>query len=191
MKNFKNYFIASVAVLALMSFQLGGLPDIFLVSSSKSSIGWKSTNEEGKTNAGKIKFKSGSIKMDTKQIVGGFFYVNMLSLNCNTIADEGFNKALIDEMRAADYLNVIKYKEMTGKIIKATRKDVPDGQPNYDISLQVTLKGIKKIVQFPATVGFGKKVTTLKGDLTLTTTDFDIPNDLELSLNISSTLKKK
>ena len=191
MKQTKHILIYTIVLLAFMSAQLGGLPDIFLVSSAKSSIDWKSTNDEGKANAGKIKFKSGSIKMDTKQIVGGFFYVNMLSMNCSTIADEGFNKALIDDMRTAEYLNIIRYKEMTGKIVKATRKDVPDGQPNYDISLQVTLKGIKKMVMFPATVGFGKKVTTLKGNLTLSKADFNIPNDLELSLNIISNLKKK
>lgn len=186
----KLTLVSTFILLALVSANLGGLPDIFLVSSAKSSISWKSTNDDEKTNSGKIKFKSGSIKMDTKQIVGGFFYANMLTMNCNTIADEGFNKALIDEMRAADYLNVIKYKEMTGKIIKATRKDVPEGKPNYSISLQVTLKGIKKIVTFPATVGFSKKITTLKGNLVLSKTDFSLPHDLHLGLDITSTLKK-
>ena len=46
------------------------------------------------------------------------------------------------------------------------------------------------MVMFPATVGFSKKVTTLKGNLTLSKIDFDLPNDLELSLDINSTLKK-
>ena len=105
---------------ALMSMTVSNLPDMYMVNTGSSTVKWKATNVDGKTNSGNISFKTGNIKVDTKQIVGGFMYVNMQTLKCSSIADAGFNKALVDEMRSADVMNAVKYKELTFKIISAT-----------------------------------------------------------------------
>jgi len=175
---------------SLMSMTMGNLPDMYMVNKSTSTIKWKATNGDEKTNTGGVSFKSGNIKVDTKQIVGGFMYVNMQTLNCNSISDAGFNKALVDEMRSADVMNAVKYKEMTFKVVKAIRKDVAEGKPNYDITLQVGLKGLKKNVTFPAVVGLSKKSTSVKGGFTLSKEEFTLPYDIEIDLNINTALKK-
>ncbi len=188
----KNTIKISLLLLCagLMSMTLANLPDMYMINKGSSTIKWKTTNDEGKTNTGGVNFKTGNIKVDTKQIVGGFMYVNMQTLNCNSISDEGFNKAQVDELRSAEVMNVVKYKEMTFKILKAVRKDVPEGKPNYEITLQVNLKGLKKNVVFPAVVGLAKKNTSLKGTFILSKDEFTMPYDIEISLDINTTLKK-
>lgn len=188
----KNTIRISLLLLlgALMSMQQGNLPDMYMIQTGSSIVNWKATNEEGKTNTGTIKFKSGNIKVDTKQIVGGFMYVNMQTLSCNSISDAGFNKALVDELRSANVMNAVKYKELTFKIVKAVRKDVADGKPNYDITFQVGLKGLKKNITFPAKVGLSKKTTSLNGSFTLSKDEFMLPYDIEMTVDINTTLKK-
>ena len=175
---------------SLLSMRSGNLPDKYMIDKSTSKVTWKATNTEGKNNTGTINFKTGNIQVDTKQIVGGFMYVNMQSLACNSISDAGFNKALVDEIRSAEVMNAVKYKEMTFKIVKAVRKDVAEGKPNYDITFQVSLKGVKKNIVFPAVVGLGKKKTTLKGDFTLSKDEFGMPYDIDINVNILSNLSK-
>ena len=184
-------FLASSLILFSFQFSInGGLPDIYMINPKASSINWKMVDDEEKTTTGTIEFKSGNLKIDTKQIVGGFAYVNMQTLACNSIEDAGFNKAKVDEMRSAEVMNVVKYKEMTFKIIKAIRKDVPEGQPNYDITMQVGLKGLKKNVQFPAVVDLGKKATSLTSSFVLDHDIFSLPHDIEMSIVMETTLKK-
>ena len=79
---------------------------------------------------------------------------------------------------------------MTFKIVKAVRKDVAEGKPNYDITYQVGLKGLKKNVTFPAVVGLGKKKTSLKGSFTLSKDEFNLPYDIKMNVNIQTNLSK-
>lgn len=189
----KKFFFAPVlfvSFIGLLSFTTGGVPDMYMINTSSSIIKWKTSDDTGKASNGTIKFKSGNIKVDTKTVVGGFAYANMQSLDCKSISDAGFNKAKVDEMRSAEVMNVVKYKEMTFKILKALRKDVAEGQPNYDITFQITLKGIKKSITTPSTIDLGKKSVTLTTNITLTKDDFSLPNDIELSLELDTSLKK-
>ena len=179
-----------IFIAALLSFTTGGVPDMYMVNTSASIIKWKTSDDSGKASNGTIKFKSGNIKIDTKTVVGGFAYANMQTLDCQSISDAGFNKAKVDEMRSAAVMDVVKYKEMTFKIIKAVRKDVAAGQPNYDLTFQLSLKGIKKSITTPATIELGKKSATLNCNIILQKDEFSLPSDIELLVEMETTLKK-
>jgi len=156
---------------------------IYKLDTAKSKINWDLIDQNDKVQKGTLKFKSGNIQFDSKRIVGGFFYINMQSLKCTSISDAGFNADLTDYMRSEGNLNVIKSKEIKVKILKATRKDVPEGQDNFTFSAQVEVKGIKKTVEFPGLVGFGKKAT-LKAKFTLPAADFSMEKDLNLEIDV-------
>ena len=156
---------------------------LYKLDTSKSKINWNIVDENDKVQNGSLKFKSGNIQFDSKRIAGGFFYINLQSLKCTSISDVGFNADLIEWMRGTSNLNAIKTKEIKVKILKATRKDVAEGEDNFMVSAQVDVKGIKKTIEFPALVGFGKKAT-FKGEIILPAADFSLEKDLTLDLDI-------
>tara|TARA_B100000809_G_scaffold257928_1_gene300316 strand:+ start:682 stop:1248 length:567 start_codon:yes stop_codon:yes gene_type:complete len=173
--------VAVIGLWSLTSASDGSI--IYKLDTKKSKINWDIVDQNEKNQKGILAFKSGNIQFDSKRITGGFFYINVQSLRCTSITDVGFNADLIDWMRSASNLNAIKTKEIKIKFLKATRKDVPDGQDNFTISAQIDIKGLKKTVEFPALVSFGKKAT-FKTNFVLTATDYNLEKDLKLTLDV-------
>jgi polyisoprenoid-binding protein YceI len=183
--------IALFSLLALgsiMSFvnSTEGTPILYQVNATKSVVSWASTAEDGKKHNGEIKFKSGNLQFDVKTLVSGFTYIDMQSISCKDIADAGFNKELMTEMRSEQQLNLLKYKEATFKVLKAKRLDVADGQPNYDVEGNLKLKGIDIPVKFTATVLFSKKDVSFKSNFKLEKSITNLPYDLDMKFDIAA-----
>lgn len=140
--------------------------EVFLVDAKKSKLDW-SGKGVGKQHNGTIDVQSGNLRIDTKQILGGFFYVDMKTIKNADVKDVGFNKQLVDHLKSDDFFNANKFTTANFKITKATRLDVPEGQINYDIVGDLTIKGVTKSVQFPALVTFAKKKITAKADFSI------------------------
>lgn len=190
MKKIITGFTLVVFALGLFSFSPLGQPVTYKLTAASSSIAWSSTAEDGTKHNGNLKFKSGNLKFDVKTLLSGFSYINMQSLSCADISDDGFNRELITEMRSPEQLNLAKYKEATFKITKAKRLDVAEGQPNYDITGTLKLKGISLPVQFKATVVQSKKAVTLKGSFDIDKADALLPYDLNLSIVMNTAVVK-
>lgn len=158
----------------------------YQLDANASSIKWLSTYEDGKTHKGDLKFKSGTFQFDVKTLLGAFSYINMQSLTCTDVADEGFNRELVTEMRSDAELNLFKYKDATFKIVKAKRLDVAEGQPNYDVDGILKLKGIDIPVKFTATILMKKSGITFKSDFVVPKDLAKLPYDLSLTFNITA-----
>jgi len=147
--------------------------DTYIVDIEKSKINW-SCKGVGKEHTGFVKIQSGSILIDTKTITTAFVYINMKSIVDTDIKDAGFNKNLVDHLKSKDFFASATYQTSTFKITKAERLDVPAGQPNYKINGELTIKGIKKPIEFMSTITYFKKAIIINGDITINRTDWDI-----------------
>ena len=165
-------------------------PVMFKLVSSSSSLAWTSNAEDGTTHKGALKLQSGNLKFDSQTLLSGYALINMQSLSCSDIKDEGFNRELIVEMRSPEQLNLAKYKQASLKIIKSKRLDVEEGKPNYDISGTVKIKDKAVKVKFTATIKKTKKGATLKGDFVLPKAETELPYDLNLAINMTTKLSK-
>lgn len=192
MKKIFTGFTLIVFALGLFSFVTAptGQPVTYKLTAASSSIKWNSTAEDGKAHNGSLKFKSGNLKFDVKTLLSGFSYINMQSLTCADVSDEGFNRELITEMRSPEQLNLAKYKEATFKIVKAKRLDVAEGQPNYDITGTLKLKGISLPVKFTATVVQSKKAVTLSGSFDIAKADVQLPYDISFEIVMNTAIVK-
>jgi polyisoprenoid-binding protein YceI len=148
-------------------------PETFKLNPKKSTLQWVGKGV-GKQHNGTVAYGSGTMVVDTKQIKSGFFYIDMKSIKCEDLKDEGFNKQLIDHLKSPDFFNVMKHNDATFKITKATRLDVPDGQQNYQIVGDLKIKNITKTIEFPATVTFAKKAITMVADVTIDRTKWQV-----------------
>ncbi len=147
--------------------------EVFMVDVKKSKLEWFAKGATKQHN-GTVDFKSGNMQIDTKQIKTGFFYFDMKSIKNSDIKDEGFNKQLVDHLKGEDFFHATKFTQGTFKITKATRLDVPEGQLNYTIVGDLTIKGITKSIEFPALVAFSKKSVTTKAEVTIDRTNWNI-----------------
>jgi hypothetical protein len=181
----KGYFLGLLALaigfFSLTSATKGAI--LYKLDTKTSKINWDIMDQSDQSQKGTMKFKSGNIKFDSKRITSGFFYINLQSLKCTSISDAGFNADLAEWVRGESNLNAIKQKEVTIKILKATRKGMTDGVDDYMIAAQVNVKGIKKTVEFPAKVKYAKKAT-FKAKLMLPAADFSMEKDLNLAIDV-------
>jgi polyisoprenoid-binding protein YceI len=170
----KFLFVTIVVSSILFSFtNKQQAADTYLLDTKKSKIEWVGKGV-GKQHNGTIDISTGNIMVDTKQITGIYAMIDMKTIKCTDIKDEGFNKKLVDHLKNEDFFNIQKYPTATFKMTKATRLEVPEGQINYTISGNLTMRGITKPIEFPALVTFSKNKVTAKADITFDRTQWGI-----------------
>lgn len=96
--------------------------------------------------------------------------MDMTSLTVEDITDPDMNKKLSDHLKSDDFFSVEKHNKSTFKITDAKTSNGKD----YDITGDLTIKGITKPVTFPATVAVNDGKITATGKLTFDRTHYDI-----------------
>jgi polyisoprenoid-binding protein YceI len=147
-----------VASLLLCGF---GFAQTKKIDVKKSNIEWVGKKVTGKHN-GDLKFKSGSISFKKGKLVAGTFVIDMNSIN--TLDLEGEYKQKLDgHLKDADFFGVDKYP--TAKLVIKKVKDLTKGK--YEITANLTIKGITKPVTFEATILNNTLTSSFKIDRTL------------------------
>lgn len=122
----------------------------YKVDTKASSFGWLGKKFSGEHN-GAIQIQSGSLVVDGAKLTGGEFTIDMNSITCADLQGE-YNGKLVGHLKADDFFGVDKYPTATLKITKAVAKSATA----YDITGDLTIKGVKQTITFPATVAIDK-----------------------------------
>ena len=142
----------------------------FKVITSSSDLKWKATKVMGGHN-GTLKISSGSLKVDKGNILGGFFKVNMDSIVCLDLDSESpWNQKLVNHLKSDDFFSVAKYPYSTLKI-NGSKKE-KDG--NHTISGDLTIKGIKKPLNFKASLQIDGENLRASGNIVFDRTDYNV-----------------
>lgn len=141
----------------------------YKVDAAKSVLTWNGKKVTGE-HSGNVKVKDGSFVVDGSKLTGGEFTFDMNSITCTDLTDAGYNAKFIGHIKSEDFFNTAKYPTSTFKITKVT----PKGGENYDITGNMTIKGITNAVTFPATVKMAGNTVTAEGKATLDRTKYDI-----------------
>jgi polyisoprenoid-binding protein YceI len=153
-------FTLTSAVMAPVSFK---------VDAAKSNITWLAKKVTGE-HSGRLTFQSGTVLTDGKALTGGTFTVDMTTLIVTDITDKETNGKLVGHLNSPDFFDVAGHKTSTLAIknVKATGKDT------YDVTADLTIKGITKPVTFPATVTITGSNVTAKATVKVDRTNYDI-----------------
>jgi len=147
--------------------------DTYVIDIEKSKIFW-ACKGIGKQHNGYLTVQSGTLLIDTKTITSGFVYINMKSIVDLDIKDAGFNKNLVDHLKSKDFFAAATYPTSTFKILKTERLDVAEGKPNYKVYGELTIKNVKKPIEFMSTVKYIRKSVQISGDITYNRTIWNI-----------------
>ena len=87
-----NYI--SVLTLSLMITSVSGFAQKSTINTENSTVEWVGKKIGGQ-HEGLINIKDGSLELNNDQLVGGYFTLDMKSITCTDLEDEGYNKKLV------------------------------------------------------------------------------------------------
>ncbi|OGU12401.1 MAG: hypothetical protein A2X61_04565 [Ignavibacteria bacterium GWB2_35_12] len=148
--------------------------DSFKLLPEKSTIEWEGKKVLG-SHIGNIKFLSGFLKMKNNLVAGGEFVVDMTTIANTDLDDKEYNAKLVKHLKSEDFFNVSKYKKSFFKITKSEPyKDSENSNINFKIYGDMTIKGIKKPISFPAIIRFEENGIFGRAKFTIDRTKWNI-----------------
>jgi polyisoprenoid-binding protein YceI len=143
-------------------------PVAYKVDVSKSVINWNAKKVTGE-HKGTVNVADGTLMVDGAKISGGSFDIDMTSIKCTDLTDPGYNGKLIGHLKSDDFFSVEKNPKANFKITK-----VEGANGTYNVTGDMTIKGITKPVTFPATVKMENGMVVANAKITLDRTQWDI-----------------
>lgn len=170
-RQFLAGFVAVAVMVSASAFVGPGkkAPTTYKVDPQKSVLNWNGKKVTGE-HSGTIKLSDGMLLVDGGKLTGGTFSFDMNSIVNTDLTDAGYNAKFIGHMKSEDFFNTTKFPTSTFKVTKVT----PKGGDAYDITGNMTIKGITNAVTFPATVKMTANTITADGKVTLDRTKYDI-----------------
>ena len=110
-----------------------------LIDVENSKIKWVGEELSGKNHYGSLKFKNGSLQLDSGKIISGNFAVDMNTINVEDLQG-GSKQRLEGHLRSDDFFSVEKFSEAIFEINSSAV--VNEDGANQVLSGNLTIKGI-------------------------------------------------
>ncbi len=162
--------LAAVMILVQTAWADHGSKDnTFKIDASKSQITWNAKKVTGE-HFGKVPFTEGSFTLDKGKLTGGSFVASIADLTVEDVKDAKGNGNLTNHLKSDDFFSVEKFP--TAKFV--VTKVSPSGANKYEVTGDLTIKGITKPVTFPVSVAVSGKTATATGLITVDRAKYDI-----------------
>lgn len=158
MKKKALFLIASTFAAVSAFASLNPVDETKVINTEKSSITWKAYKVTG-SHYGTVNLTSGSLTFSDGKLSGGAFEVNMTTLGSTDLEGEWKDK-LDGHLKSEDFFSVEKHQSST--LIFTNVK--ASGKNSYQVTGNLTIKGITKPVTFELAVYGSKANATLKVD---------------------------
>ena len=156
----KNFFALTLAVI--FGFSATATEPIEVdkkeVKTEESTVTWKAYKVTG-SHTGTVNLKSGSLMFDEGNLVGGDFTVDMASLISTDLEGE-YKGKLEGHLKSDDFFGVANHP--TSSLV-FTKVEVT-GKNSYEVTGDLTIKGITKPVAFEVSIYGSKASATMKID---------------------------
>jgi polyisoprenoid-binding protein YceI len=165
----KSTVILAFATVSLAFGKGPGEGKDFKVDNTTSKVTWVGKKVTGEHTGG-IRISDGKLNVNGNKISGGKFDIDMTSITCTDITDAEYNGKLVGHLKSDDFFSSAKFPKASFVITKA----VPAGKGKYDITGNLTIKGITKEIKFPATVQLNQGLVSAKAVIKVDRTLYDI-----------------
>lgn len=141
---------------------------------TRSTVAWEGTKVTG-AHDGTIGISSGELYVIDNQLVGGNIVMDMTQIVVLDIENPETNARLRTHLESDDFFSVATFPEATFEMARLVKhEDAAEGDPNYTIAGNLTIKGITHGVTFPAHVRMNNGVVTASADFDLDRTRWDV-----------------
>ncbi|MCW3465260.1 YceI family protein [Chitinophaga nivalis] len=141
----------------------------FQVDKQQSKLTWTGKKLAGQ-HAGTINIADGKLDVENNVLKSGTFSLDTRTIAVTDIKDADGNAKLIGHLKNDDFFAVEKFPTATFVTTGVTAK----GNGNYEVTGNLTLKGITNPISFPATVTVAGNKLTAKAAIKVDRTKFNI-----------------
>lgn len=141
----------------------------YQVDKSQSKLNWVGKKVTGQ-HSGTINVADGKLDVENNVLKGGNFSLDTRSIAVTDIKDADGNAKLVGHLKSEDFFGVEKFPSANFVITKVASK----GNGKYDITGNLTIKGITNPITFPATVAVAGNKLTAKADIKVDRTKYNI-----------------
>lgn len=168
MKNITKTILALGVAAIAMAFT-SAVKTNLAVDPQKSQITWLGEKVTGE-HTGHIKIKDGSVELTDGKLSGGEFTIDMSTITCTDLEDEGYNQKLVGHLKSEDFFGVEKHPVSKFEITSVTQKSGNE----VAIKGNLTIKGKTLPIEFPATVKTDGKTLNAEAKIEVDRTKYDI-----------------
>lgn len=145
----------------------------FKVVPAESVVTWSATKVVGGHN-GTVAVRSGTIELNQGLLGVADVVVDMNAIACLDISSESTNAKLVTHLRSEDFFHVEKFPEARFKTTGIAVVPSLEGDDRYEVSGQLTIKGISHPATFNCEVERGAKDLKVSGELSFDRTRYGI-----------------
>ncbi|NAS11794.1 YceI family protein [Poritiphilus flavus] len=156
----KNVISLALAVVFGTALQAGNPVDgeKKTVKTESSTVTWKAYKVTG-SHTGTVNLNSGSLEFEAGKLIGGEFEVDMTSLISTDLEGE-YKGKLEGHLKSDDFFGVETHP--TSKLVFTNV--TASGKNSYEVTGDLTIKGITKPITFDVSIYGSKATATLKVD---------------------------
>lgn len=156
----KNFFSLALALIVGSSVQATDpVKEVTKdVNTSTSKVTWKAYKVTG-SHTGTVDLESGSLQFEDDKLTGGEFVVDMSSLVSTDLEGE-YKGKLEGHLKSDDFFGVATHP--SAKLVFTSV--VSSGKNSYEVTGDLSIKGISKPVTFDVSVYGSKATATMKVD---------------------------
>lgn len=164
-------FVLGVLVTAstVLAGTVKGEKTTFEIDTKASKVLWTGKKVTGE-HTGYLSVGKGTVMVENSNVVGAQVNIDMNSIVCTDIKDEGTNQKFVGHLRSDDFFSVDKHKNARFEI--TSMKQVSNG--NFNVNGKLTIKGITNEISFPAKVNLANGLVKASGTAKLDRTKWDI-----------------
>lgn len=141
----------------------------YKIDSKQSRLVWLGRKVTGE-HTGNIHLSSGKLNWNGRELTGGSFEVDMASITNTDLTDQEYNQKLVGHLKSDDFFSTEKFPKATFVITKV--KAIAKNQSQ--ITGNLTIKGISREIQFPATIESQGEQLKATAKIVVDRTQYDI-----------------
>lgn len=138
------------------------------VNTSSSKVEWLGKKVTGQHN-GVVSIKDGQLQVTDGMLTGGTISIDMSSIKVLDLQGETAGK-LEGHLKSDDFFGSAKFPVATMIITESKAK----GNGNFDVTANLTIKGITKPIQFPVNIAPKGKQYVATAKITIDRSEFDV-----------------
>lgn len=170
MKSLKLMGLLTLTLLIGMSFTDAPIVKSLKANLENSIINWKGYKVTG-AHEGTLKLKEGALTYTDDVLTGGYFVVDMNTMNCTDLGAGKGKEKLEGHLKSADFFGVDKYPTARFEITKVVSRGT---EGDYRVSGNLTIKESTQPIKFNAVVKKDLKGATASAAIKIDRTDFDV-----------------
>lgn len=139
------------------------------VNTKESKVHWTGKKVTGE-HTGYISIGNGTVMVEGEKVVGGEVNIDLNSMVCTDLTNEGMNQKLIGHLKSDDFFSVEKYPVANFSITSMKQKE--NGE--YQVEGNLTMKGATHKISFPAKAMYENGKVKAEGTAVIDRTKWDI-----------------